>query len=221
MNKKPEIIIFDWDGTLVKDDITFDTFYKTMHEMRDLKLEHIDEAMLVEYRYYPMRDSLKLIFGDNAQRFEKQYLENISNEQFVPPIQMNGAIDALNYFRENNVEMFIVSNKRDVTLRKEISYLGWEEYFSAIVGASEAQRGKPWRDPVDLALSVVQNPEKKQKWFIGDSVVDIRCAHETECVPFLINPKYDTEQLIKESGLDHVRIDSHECLIKKYKEYSA
>ncbi len=216
MNNRPEILIFDWDGTLVKDDDTFDMFHKTM---RDLKLGYnIDESMLVEYRYYPMKDSLRLLFGDEAQRFEEKYLENMRNAKAVEPIQMDGAVDMLNYFKENNVQMFIVSNKRYPSLRLEVESLGWEEYFCAIIGASDTQRGKPWRDPVDLALSAIQNPDQKLKWFIGDSIVDVRCAHETQCIPFLINPKRDTELVIMESGLDHVRINSHECLIKKYKE---
>ncbi len=168
MIKKPEIIIFDWDGTLVDtNNVISGLFHETIKELR---IKPIDEKKLIEYKYYSMNDSLKLIFGDYATQFKDVYLSKLkeSKASSIPPI--HGALNALQYLKNKNVQIFIVSNKHGDMLRSEITELGWNEYFSGIVGALDAAKGKPWRDPVDFALRNIDHANKT-KWFIGDSIV--------------------------------------------------
>ena len=80
----------------------------------------------------------------------------------------------------------VVSNKTGRFLRAEAESLGWTPLFHRLVGATDAPRDKPARDPVDLALAesgLVAGPDV---WFVGDTDIDLLCAVTAGCTPVLI-----------------------------------
>ncbi len=66
-----------------------------------------------------------------------------------------------------------------------MEHLGWQPYFAQLVGADDAARDKPHPDPVHLALEGSNIQPGEHVWFIGDTVIDLECAQNTQCTPVL------------------------------------
>ena len=180
----PSAIIFDWDNTLV------DTF----PVIRDAL-----NTALVAFGHSPWtmdetrqrvrrsaRESFPELFGDQWERaidlFYNRYYEIHTEKLKI----IDGAGDLIEHLASKSLSLSVVSNKRGDVLRAEAAYLGWTGYFSAIIGANDAERDKPARDPVDLALRGTNIPTGPHVWFIGDTDIDLECAKNADCTAILI-----------------------------------
>jgi phosphoglycolate phosphatase len=80
----------------------------------------------------------------------------------------------------------VVSNKSGDHLRRETAYLGWDRYFTSVVGATDAKRDKPAIDPILLALQGSGVAPGSDVWFIGDTAIDMQCALDANCMAILV-----------------------------------
>jgi phosphoglycolate phosphatase len=80
----------------------------------------------------------------------------------------------------------VVSNKRGDLLRREAEALGWQKHFRRLVGATDAALDKPAVEAVHLALDGSGLAAGPEVWFVGDTDVDMVCAHNAGCVPVLL-----------------------------------
>jgi phosphoglycolate phosphatase len=133
-----------------------------------------------------MRDSFPALFGERWQDAGDIFYERyaaIHAEKVAPAA---GAEAMLRELSANAVYLGVVSNKKGDFLRLEARRLGWESYFGRLVGAFDAERDKPAREPVALALAgsgVAPGPEV---WLAGDADIDLECAANAGCVPVLV-----------------------------------
>jgi len=111
--------------------------------------------------------------------------------QFLPrqrATPMQGAHDLLCYLCKKSIPMAVISNKRGDALRQEVKAMQWDSYFFTVVGAGDAERDKPFADPLVYALDrhadLVCGADI---WFVGDSCVDKECAHNAGCTSVLIH----------------------------------
>lgn len=183
----PKIVLFDWDGTLV------DSHGAIVRAMDDTlialgrsPLTDDDWAMLGGKS---ARDAAPIVFGADAalggRLFYEAYAKHIGNLEPLP-----GVISLLTLLKEGGVEMAVVSNKRGPMLRAEVERLGWQDYFSAIVGAEDASHDKPHAAPAEFALlSCVQPFEAETCWFVGDQEADLGCALALGCTAVWVGPE--------------------------------
>lgn len=185
--QRPNAILFDWDNTLVD---TWPTIHAALNHVMQVmghapwSLEKTKDEVKQS-----MRDSFPVMFGDAWEeaatiyqtRYRELHLENLN--------ALPEASKTLDYLRQTDAFIGVVSNKKGPTLRLEIAHLGWEHYFDSIVGAQDAERDKPDPAPVTLALRKADLADSPHIWFIGDSIIDIECAHNTGCIPMLYGPK--------------------------------
>jgi phosphoglycolate phosphatase len=80
----------------------------------------------------------------------------------------------------------VVSNKQGLILRQESTHLGWDSLFGGLVGASDAERDKPAAEPVLMALAASGIAPGPDVWFVGDTDVDLSCAHAAGCFRVLL-----------------------------------
>jgi phosphoglycolate phosphatase len=181
----PRAVLFDWDNTLV------DT-WAVIHDAMCLTLETMGHApwTLDQTRdrvRKSLREAFPEMFGERWEeardvfygRFRAIHLEKLA----VRP----GAESLLDAFQARGCYMGVVSNKSGGHLRAESTHLGWDRYFGRLVGATDAARDKPAIEPVLMALEgsgVAPGPEV---WFVGDTWIDMQCAHGAGCIPILIH----------------------------------
>ena len=66
--------------------------------------------------------------------------------------------------------------------------MGWDKYFSKVIGSDDAAKDKPFREPVDLAFAGSVHRPGQHVWFVGDSDIDLECAQNTGCTAILYGP---------------------------------
>jgi phosphoglycolate phosphatase len=180
----PRAVLFDWDGTLVDN----------WHVIQDA-LNHALVAMghdpwsmaeTMDRVSRSQRDSFPAIFGARWQeardkfyaRFEELHLDAL---RILP-----GAEEILTTLAGTDIPLAVVSNKRGDFLRREAAHLGWETYFTKIVGATDADEDKPSAAPIRLILDACSVEPGPEVWLVGDTATDVQCAANAGCTSILV-----------------------------------
>ena len=183
----PRAVVFDWDNTLVDTwPIIHDALNHTFRAwgLREWTLEETHAKVRKS-----LRDSFPGLFGDDWEKAGEVFYGRygaIHAEKLQPAA---GAAALLQGLTDAGVYLCVVSNKKGSFLRKEAQALGWTGHFGALVGAMDAPRDKPARDPIDMALHPGGMSAGEGIWFVGDADVDMECAHGAGCYPVLIRPQ--------------------------------
>jgi phosphoglycolate phosphatase len=200
MNNKliPQAVIFDWDNTLV------DTWPLIQRAIDDTMVKMGREPWGLEKVknnvHNSMRESFPAIFGNQWQDAGEIYRQHYHSNNLTSLAFLPGAIELLNKLEQMKIMQLIISNKIGNTLRKEVDFLGIKDKFFAVIGSQDALADKPSKEPVDLALEGSDlDPKNDLIWFIGDSIVDLECAHNSSCQPVL----YGSGENIAKNFLDH------------------
>lgn len=179
--KRPKAIIFDWDNTLVN---TWPVIHAALNKtLIDMAREPWPMEMVKQRVARSMRDSFPLVFGDDWQAAGELYQSNFRAIHLERLEALPGAEDTLKWLSDKPVHVAVASNKRGVNLRKESTHIGWDQYFQKLIGAEDTPHDKPAAAPVHAALLGSGVPSGSDVWFVGDSSIDMECAHNTGCVP--------------------------------------
>jgi phosphoglycolate phosphatase len=179
--KAPKAILFDWDNTLVN---TWPIIHSALHTtFTQMGLEPWSIQTVKQRVSRSMRDSFPLIFGDDWQRAADIYQASFRAIHLQRLEALPGAEATLQLLATLPVYVAVVSNKKGPNLRKESAHIGWNKYFTKLVGADDTARDKPFPEPVISAMEGSGLKPGADVWFIGDSVVDMEVAHVTGCVP--------------------------------------
>jgi phosphoglycolate phosphatase len=179
----PRAVLFDWDNTLVDS-------WPTIHAALHTTFEHMGHEPwpfeTVKTRIgRSARDAFPPIFGDRWEEAAQFYRASFRaiHLQNLQPLPLAEAV--LQQLQARQIFCAVVSNKMGDTLRLEVAHLGWEPYFNAVIGASDAPRDKPHADPLLLALQSYPHPVDDNVWFVGDSDVDLAAAAAANTLPIL------------------------------------
>ena len=174
----PEMIIFDWDNTLVSN---WETIVSALNgTFSHYGLPTITMAESRTKLQHSLREAFPNYFGDQAEQAKNLFYQKFEAEHLQSLTVLAGAEALLTYLSERKIPMAIVSNKTGKYLRAEIQALGWQEYFTHILGAQDCDRDKPDPLPVQTILSDHDLPQTKSIWFIGDAEVDMQCAQNCQ-----------------------------------------
>lgn len=228
--KKPKIVLFDWDNTIVATHGIFSSVLLLVMRKLNLDQNILSSQKYKETRNMSVRDSFPVLFGENWENvwneYEKCYNEVLNEKGGV--VMLPGAESFLMQLYEDNILMGIVSNKNHDLLVNEINKLGLEYLFASIVGSGKALADKPSSIHAQHAIDEIINLKNDLRiekeidcWLVGDSDVDISCAINTQCFPVLIN-NTDKAILSKKyltlNNVPHVHIASFDELMEKYKK---
>ncbi|WP_051908274.1 HAD family hydrolase [Candidatus Odyssella acanthamoebae] len=198
-HQKPTAVLFDWDNTLVD---TMPLICAAINQT----LEHFgmktwSEQDIKQKTQLSAKDGLPHHFGDRWPEALAIYLDfyHQNHLKFLNPLP--GALALLNKLTDKNIPMGLVSNKGGATLRREVSHLKWDRFFSALIGAGDAVKDKPDPAPALLALKTMGMEASPAIWFVGDAPVDWRCAEAIGCLPIPI-------------GFCHAEADSYAQAVK-------
>ena len=183
---KPEGLLFDWDNTLVDS-------WAAIH--------HALQATFTELGYRPWtfeetkanvrksaREAFPDLFGAEAARATEIFYATFEQDHLDSLTPLPGAEALVAGLAADGYPMGVISNKRGNLLRAEAAALGWDRQMVALVGASDAVRDKPDPAVVDHALAggPLASATRARLWFVGDTDIDLACAHNGGCVPVLL-----------------------------------
>lgn len=178
---KPKAILFDWDNTLAD---TWPTIHQALTETF-IKMGHEpwDMATTKERVHRSLRDSFPEIFGDRWEEAGDLYFKNFRRIHLQALTPLEDAEEVLMALKNTDIYVALVSNKTGSALRLEVDHIGWNHYFSKVIGAKDADEDKPSPKPVRMALEGSGIELGKDVWFVGDSVTDMECAYNCDCIP--------------------------------------
>ncbi len=201
MAVKPRAILFDWDNTLVDTWPTILDALNTTFTAFGLPHWTMDEARL-RVRL-SLRDSFPQLFGEQWQEagevFYQRYGE-IHVEKLQP---LTGAGKMLQALSGDGIHLAVVSNKKGDLLRLESKHLGWDGFFSVMIGAMDAKKDKPAIEPVEMALSGSGITRGSDVWFAGDADIDLECAHNAGLTSVLVRKQAPTGKEMAEHPPHH------------------
>lgn len=184
--KVPKAVLFDWDNTLVDTWLMcFEALNKTMTTYGHTPYTPEEFSRRPHASF---RDSFPAIFDNKAGEAEQVFYNHIRANHLETIRPLPGAEKLLQYLRSKNVYIGVVSNKVGEVLRQEVFHLGWGKYFSKVIGSRDTAADKPSPTPVFEALKGSHVEASHDVWFVGDSSIDILCAHQSGCVPVSVGP---------------------------------
>jgi phosphoglycolate phosphatase len=181
-NFRPSLLLYDWDNTLVDGwvgiagalNAAFAAFDKpgwTVEETRARVRVALKESFPVMFgeRWTEARDIFYAAFHAN-------------HLQYVSPMpSIEHVLKAGQAWPQG-----VVSNKAGRYLRLEVTHLGWDRYFGAIVGAGDALADKPNPAPIYLALERMGRKVEKSVWYMGDTALDMQAARAAGVTAVLV-----------------------------------
>jgi len=181
----PKAILFDWDNTLMD---TTPILYKAFCVLR--QHYNLPEYSMEEYQKrtgLSLRETFPDLFGDKWEEAKQVYLDAYREHHLTMLTPFDKAREVVELACQKTGKVGVVSNKTGSILRAEIEYLGWTDYFCAVVGAGDAERDKPAADPVFKALEgtgIVYEDGKLSApvCFVGDGDADMECARNSGCL---------------------------------------
>lgn len=207
----PDAVFWDWDGTLADSYGFLNDAHN--HTLVTLGFEPFKDGEYHQYFGKPRDILYPMIYGDKAEEAKDIFgAYVISNAHQVKTVE--GAINALEFFREKNIRMGIVSNKKADLIKEELKHLNWEHFFEIVIGAGDTPLGKPSPEPLKLALSECGIDASQQNvWYVGDTENDLLCARDAICPCLFLTGHADTQRLLSEYN-PLISFDNYEQLLE-------
>ena len=195
--KKPnsEAVLLDLDGTLI------DAFAPIVHAMQQT-LKAFGLPMMNEHairRHTGRGDcSMAALFGDYKEEATRFFIE-VHDQTYLNDIRpMPGSEALLDYYKQINMPMAVVTSKGQHRAEAQLDALGWLPYFDSIIGKLDGRASKPNPEPLLLACADLGvSPERAV--MIGDGEADVKAAARAGCLPIGLTHSF-TEEELKKSG---------------------
>lgn len=194
-----QIIIWDWNGTLLNDAEVCLTTMNTMLELRDLPTINIDTYKEV-FNFPVVEYYQKIGFDFQKESFEKLSVEFIDaytlNLNTAPLV--SGAEQVLRILTSQGKENVVLSAMKQDMLCKSVQEKGIENYFRDILGISDIYAASK----VSLALDYVKKRglSAENILFVGDTIHDYEVADEVGSRCILIADGHQSEERLRATG---------------------
>jgi phosphoglycolate phosphatase len=210
--KRPELVVFDLDGTLV--DSAPDLAYSINAMLRRLGFPARPEEQV---RAWIGRGAERLVkraltgdegepelrlFQQAFELFSAIYMENTSRRSRLYP----GVRTGLDYLLETRRRLGCITNKRGRFTEPLLKSLGIYDAFAIVVSGDSLPKKKP--DPLPLLHAAhVLGVAPEDALMVGDSVTDVEAARAAGFRIVCVRYGYNNGDNIEEAGPDGV-VDS-------------
>lgn len=157
--------------------INFDDFYEKYSEINAdlwdrIRDGLIDKEYLRNHRFYDTFSSFGLENKELSDHFEHNFLDEILKYNELVP----NCLDVLDYLKEKEYTLHIISNGFDEITHRKIQLSGLSNYFTTITSADDIGVRKP--NPLIFEHSLKKdNAKKEESILIGDDwIADVKGA---------------------------------------------
>lgn len=191
-------ILWDWNGTLL-DDVMISI------DCVNVLLKKLNKKQTNLREYYEMMDIPLKKYYENlfkSRNCELKYELCTENFQINYPNFINdaslsdGAIDMLEFFKENNCHQFIVSSFEKKFLNEYTKLFKVDKYFDLISGDDDIHCAPK----SNRAIKIVNGVDREKILYIGDTKADFITAKDVGCDCILLCTGHQPRRLLEKFG---------------------
>lgn len=167
--------LFDLDGTIID---TVPLIQMTARQTAAQFNLPVDEEEIIRSIGIPLVVTGEKVLGSGrgqeyADAYSAHYFRNKYDLQSFP-----GMAELLAEISESGAKLAIVTSKRGAPAKQNLESLGLLQYFPIIIHSESGCGYKPDPGPAEQAMLELDS-DKADSWFIGDSVHDVACGHNS------------------------------------------
>jgi phosphoglycolate phosphatase len=198
--QRGEMIIWDWNGTLLND---IDICIESINCLLDRRgMKSITKDFYLDFFRFPVID----FYVDLGFNFESEDFDALSDEYINQYLSIearsslhDGAIDLLNHFQANHVDQIVLSAMEQHTLTRAVGKYNIRSYFTDIIGTPNFYgQGK-----LETARQFIEKSSlsPSQITLLGDTVHDFEVAKALGCNCILISGGHQPYEKLVKTGL--------------------
>lgn len=194
------IIIWDWNGTLLDDAEICRVTINKMLVSRNLPVLTMENYRSVFT--FPVIDYYKEVGFD----FSKEDWETVAMEfinlylKALPDCKLTiNAVKALEYFKQKGYKQAIISAMQHEALLKSVSDLDISQYFDYIGGIGDHYGGGKIENAKNYIAE--SNINTKKVTLIGDTIHDSEVAAQIQCNCVLVATGHQSRERLQKSGM--------------------
>ncbi len=180
MKKKYQLIIFDWDGTLM--DSTAQIVNCMQLSITEMKAEARSDASILDIIGLGLEEAIQVLYPQATAAFIGKtaivYRDFYLFKDKTPSPLFAGVVDMLDELRQGGYDLAIATGKSRRGLEKGLDETGLYDYFP-ITRCADETRSKP--DPQMLSEILTDyNTDRTSALMIGDSEYDLQMANNAK-----------------------------------------
>lgn len=211
---QPDLIIFDFDGTLAD---TTDTILRTYRmAIKEMGIESRTDEECKATIGIPLREGFRQLYPDFSEaELDKcvatyRRIFNDNKADLVPKLYP-GVKDTLEELSKLDIQMSVASSRSRESLVEFCDDNGITKYLSLILGADDVTHAKPNPEPVILTLQKL-GKDAARTFVVGDMPVDIAMGCGAGCRTVGVTYGNSSRYALEEAGATFI-IDSMPELI--------
>jgi phosphoglycolate phosphatase len=177
MNKKYQLIIFDWDGTLI--DSTAQIVNCMQLAITEMQAEARSDASILNIIGLGLEEAIYALYPQANTTFVRKMAEVYRDfylfKDKTPSPLFTGVVNMLDELRQEGYDLAIATGKSRRGLNKGLNETNLQDYFP-ITRCADETRSKP--DPQMLSEILMDyNTDRTTALMIGDSEYDLQMAN--------------------------------------------
>ena len=178
-----EMVAFDVAGTVLNDDGLVISAFRNAFEATQPDLWPTHGEQWTQYAIDTMGQSKIHVFTELLGDAEKAYQANLAFEESyvseiaeVGAVPIAGAEELFKYLKARGIAVALTTGFSRSTLDTLLSQLGWKDLIDLSVTPSEAGRGRPHPDMLNMAVEVLGVSDSANVIVCGDTAADMQAA---------------------------------------------
>jgi len=178
-----EMVAFDVAGTVLNDDGLVISAFRNAFEATQPDLWPTHGEQWTQYAIDTMGQSKIHVFTELLGDAEKAYQANLAFEESyvseiaeVGAVPIAGAEELFKYLRAKGIAVALTTGFSRSTLDTLLIELGWKDLIDLSITPSEAGRGRPHPDMLNMAVEVLGITNSANVIVCGDTAADMQAA---------------------------------------------
>lgn len=202
----PQLIIFDFDGTLADTTATILSTYQAA--IKEVGAEPRTDAECQATIGLPLKEGFKQLYPDYSEaeieRCVSTYREIfVGNKNRLIPKLYPGVMPTLEKLYKLGIEMSVASSRSRWSLLEFCEDNHISRFFKLILGADDVIHAKPNPEPVMKILEILKK-ESTQAIVVGDMPVDIAMGKGAGCMTIGVTYGNSSGIELSSSGADGI-----------------
>ena len=197
-------IIFDFDGTLFDSRIGIVNSVK--YALDAMKISHPSEEVLTSFIGPPLHYSFQKHFGLSQKDTEHAVLklrEHYSDEGHLQSKPYEGLFEIVKELFKQNRKIGIATAKPTVYTKHILDNNQWTSYFHCVYGSDLKGELFPKEKTIAQVLKDFRHPDPDTCVMIGDTIYDIKGAHQQGIPSIAVDYGYGKTQDLKDARPKH------------------